>query len=106
MSVNVVQIGFACFGAVVGSMTHYVAVRTKTVGVKWLGSMVVVISGGAVATFNSEYLQFLPFAPYAIGLAIGFFSRPLFVAFGNLMKDELDADKAVRRKRDPGPPRP
>ncbi|HEX6900641.1 MAG TPA: hypothetical protein VF789_13030 [Thermoanaerobaculia bacterium] len=95
------QFGFACFGAVVGSLTSYVVQRAEKekVGVRWLGSLIVVISGGAVTVLtNQSSLPFLPFVPYAVGLAAGFLLRPPFNFLRRYMENELSADSMKSRQ--------
>jgi hypothetical protein len=70
-------IGAACFGAVVGWMANHVLERATQIDVKWLGSMVGVLGGGAItALFEPRSLLF---AGYCIGLAGAFFIRALFL---------------------------
>ena len=80
-------IGSACFGLVVGWMACRVHHEAKMIDLKWLAAMLTIIGGGAVtAIFNVPAL----FGAYSIGLAIGFFSRPLV-----LRLDEKAAPKAI-----------
>jgi hypothetical protein len=58
-------LGAACFGAVIGWMANHVLQRADRLDVKWLGSMVTVLGGGAVTALFEPRSQL--FAGYCIG---------------------------------------
>jgi hypothetical protein len=70
-------IGATCFGAVVGWMANHVLERATQVDIKWLGSMVGVLGGGAITALFPQASQM--FAGYCIGLAGAFFLRVFFL---------------------------
>ena len=70
-------IGSACFGLVIGWMACRVHHDAKEIDIKWLAAMIGTIGGGAVtALFDKRSAMF---GAYCIGLAVGFFSRPLIL---------------------------
>jgi hypothetical protein len=68
-------IGAVCFGTVIGWMANHVLERAKEVNVKWLGSMISILGGGAVTALFEPRSQL--FGAYCIGLAGAFFIRVL-----------------------------
>jgi hypothetical protein len=73
--------GALCFGLVVGWMTCRVFHDARATDTKWLSTMIGTIAGGAItALFGSGASEM--FGAYCIGLAIGFFLRPVFLWLG------------------------
>jgi len=93
--VQFLVVGAACFGAVVGWLACRVNQDTPKVDVKWLASMMGVIAGGAVtALFDSKSAMF---GTYCIGLAMGFFFRPIALWLEPFFKDEQRIELAQTR---------
>ncbi|KVD67340.1 hypothetical protein WI87_28650 [Burkholderia ubonensis] len=85
---DVINIGAAAFGAVVGWMAGHTTRRAKSVDVKWLGAMVFAIFGSAVAQ-GIGHLGGSPslFGWYGIALAVLFFI--------NVLNNQTDIDLGV-----------
>ncbi len=70
-----------CFGLVIGWMTCRVHKDAKPTDIKWLAAMIGTVGGGSITAIFGPGDSNL-FGGYSIGLAIGFFFRPLFVRLG------------------------
>ncbi len=80
---DVIQIGSACFGLVVGWITYRTLRRTgETVALSNIATVIGAVGGAAVTGIFKDAQVF---ATYCIGLAVGFF---LYLILGNtILKD-------------------
>ena len=72
--------GSGCFGLVIGWMTCRVQHDATAVDLKWLAAMIGTVGGGAVTVLFKDGSGL--FSGYSIGLAVGFFLRPVFLWLG------------------------
>lgn len=95
--------GASGFGAILGWLAYHVFKSAEKLDVRWLGSLVGVLGGGAVTALFDRKDEM--FGAYAVGLALSFFVAVLTLPIVKALADEMRADaKKAKSKIKPSQP--
>jgi hypothetical protein len=86
-------VGAASFGAVVGWMACRVHQDARSVDTRWLAAMIGTIGGGAVMALFEPRSEL--FGSYCLGLAIGFFCRPVVLWVAQFFEHEARRELGI-----------